>query len=120
MLGVHQGDSSQYECTMGLQGSRNDDFGQFAKVALWAHFWLRKSVSSMQTTGAEYEESCWGSIWVIPAIVSALLASRGPEMMILASLPNSSFKDPFFAQKSQNHHFWTPGGPLCTQHSQSQ
>ena len=89
-------------------------------LALWAHFWLRKSVSSMQTTGAEYEESCWGSIWVIPANVSALWASRGPEMKILASLPNSSFKDPFFAQESQNNHFWTPGGPLRTQHSHYQ
>ena len=97
-MGVNQGDSSQYECTMGLQGSRNDDFGQFAKVALWAHFWLRKSGSSMQTTGVEYEESCWGSIRVIPANVSALWASRGPEMKILASLPNSSFVCTFLAQ----------------------
>ena len=32
--GVNLGDSSQYECTMGLQGSRNDDFRQFAQFQL--------------------------------------------------------------------------------------
>ena len=120
MMGVNQGDFSQYECTMGSRGLQMMILASLPILALWAHFWLRKSGSSMQTTGAEYEESCWGSIRVIPANVSALWASRGPEMMILASLPNSSFKDPFFAQESQNHHFWTPGGPLRTQHSQSQ
>ena len=84
MMGVNQGDSSQYECTMGLRGPEMMILASLPSLALWAHFWLRKSVSIMQTTGAEYEESCWGSIRVIPANVSALWASRGPVCPIPA------------------------------------
>ena len=40
--GVNLGDSSQYECTMGLQGSRNDDFGQFAKSSSLGPFLAQK------------------------------------------------------------------------------
>ena len=54
---------------------------------LCAHFWLRQSDSIIKTTWADYVESCLGSIRVIPANMSAQWASRGPETMILASLP---------------------------------
>ena len=85
------------ECTMGLQGSRNSNFGQFTKFQHCVPlFWLRQSGSSMQTAGADYVESCWGSIRMIPANMSAQWASRGPKMMILASLPDSSHVGQFF------------------------
>ena len=85
------------ECTMGLQGSRNSNFGHFNKFQHCVPlFWLRHSGSSMQTAGADYVESCWGSIRMIPANMSAQWASRGPKMMILASLPDSSFVGQFF------------------------
>ena len=50
----------------------------------------------MQTAGADYVKSCWGSIRMIPANMSAQWASRGPKMMILASLPDSSHVGKFF------------------------
>ena len=84
---------------MGLQGSRNVDFGQFSQLQLCEPiFGSDKVVLACRPLGMTYVESCWGSIRVIPANMSAQWASRGPQMMILASLPNSSFVCTFLAQ----------------------
>ena len=81
---------------MGLQGSRNVDFGQFSQLQLCEPiFGSDKVVLAYRLLGL--------------TMLSAQWATRGPEMMILAFLSKKWVLKAGIGQTGQNHHFWTPG-----------